>query len=68
MNNQYVIQWKSKLNGRTGRGSKPFFREEAEHICAELNQEYPDIEHEVAEFIPNQETPEDVDFSRCPTP
>lgn len=46
MNNSYVIQWKSKVNGRAGRGSKQFDKEEAERLVAELNHEYPQIEHQ----------------------
>ena len=46
MNNSYVIQWKSKVNGRAGRGSKRFDKEEAERLVAELNNEYPQIEHQ----------------------
>jgi len=45
---KYVIQWKSKVNGRAGRGTKLFDREEAERLVAELNREYPQIEHEVS--------------------
>ncbi len=47
MSKTYVIRWKSKVNGRAGRGSKLFEREEAERLVAELNQEYPEIEHEL---------------------
>ena len=47
MNKTYVIQWKSKVNGRAGRGTKQFGREEAERLVEELNQEYPQIEHQV---------------------
>lgn len=46
MGKSYLIQWKSKVNGRAGRGNKVFSREDAERLAAELNQEYPDIEHE----------------------
>jgi hypothetical protein len=42
----YVIQWKSKTNGRIGIGKKEFSRGEAEHLAEELNQEYPEIHHE----------------------
>jgi hypothetical protein len=42
---KYVIQWKSKLNGRAGRGTKLFEKEEAERLVADLNREYPQIEH-----------------------
>ena len=45
MNNSYVIQWKSKVNGRAGRGTKRFEKEEANRLVEELNREYPEIEH-----------------------
>jgi hypothetical protein len=46
MNKKYVIQWKSKVNGRAGKGTKLFDREEADRLVRELNYEYPQIEHE----------------------
>jgi len=46
MNNSYVIQWKSKVNGRAGRGTKRFDKDEAERLVEELNREYPQIEHQ----------------------
>ena len=45
MNISYVIQWKSKVNGRAGRGTKRFEKEEADRLVEELNREYPEIEH-----------------------
>ncbi len=69
MNNSYVIQWKSNVNGRAGRGSKQFDKDEAERLVEELNHEYPQIEHQaipagaadpepVAEtVVPEPETP-----------
>ena len=45
MNNSYVIQWKSKVNGRAGRGTKRFDKEEVDRLVEELNREYPQIEH-----------------------
>ena len=42
----YVIQWKSLVNGRAGRGTKHFDRDEAERLAQELNREYPQILHE----------------------
>ena len=51
MNNSYVIQWKSKVNGRAGRGTKRFDKDEVERLVEELNREYPQIEHSVAEAI-----------------
>ena len=46
MRNTYVIRWKSLVNGRAGKGSKLFSREEAEQLVEELNLEYPQIQHE----------------------
>jgi hypothetical protein len=46
MNNGYVIQWKSKVNGRAGRGTKRFEKEEVDRLVEELNREYPQIEHQ----------------------
>jgi hypothetical protein len=47
MSAKYVIRWTSKVNGRAGRGTREFSREEGERLVAELNAEYPDIEHEL---------------------
>lgn len=54
MSKKYVIRWKSKVNGRAGRGTKEFGREEGEKLIAELNEEYPDIEHELILAPPPQ--------------
>lgn len=47
MSNKYVIQWKSNVNGRAGRGAKLFERDEGEELVQELNRDYPDIQHEL---------------------
>jgi hypothetical protein len=49
MKKTYVIQWKSKVNGRAGRGTKVFEMNEATQLVDELNREYPQIQHEVVE-------------------
>lgn len=49
MKRMYVIQWKSLVNGRAGRGTKLFEREQAEQLVQELNHEYPQIQHELIE-------------------
>jgi hypothetical protein len=49
MRTRYVIQWKSRANGRAGRGTKLFEWEDAELLAEELNREYPDIHHEVVD-------------------
>lgn len=46
MNKNYVIQWRSTVNGRAGRGTKVFDQSEAERLVEELNREYPQIIHE----------------------
>jgi hypothetical protein len=50
MSSNYVIRWKSKVNGRAGRGTKCFERAEAERLAEELNREYPQIEHEAVKM------------------
>jgi hypothetical protein len=55
MNKMYVIQWKSNVNGRAGKGTKLFKREEAERLAEELNREYPQIQHELLEAAPQSE-------------
>jgi hypothetical protein len=57
MSNFYVIQWKSKVNGRAGRGTKQFDKAEAEQLVIELNREYPQIVHEMVEAQPAAEDP-----------
>ncbi len=51
---KYVIRWKSKVNGRAGRGTKEFSHTEAQQLADELNHEYPDIEHEPIPAPPPQ--------------
>jgi hypothetical protein len=57
MKKMYVIQWKSKVNGRAGRGTKLFEKEEAGRLAEELNHEYPDIQHEAIEAPVHAEEP-----------
>jgi hypothetical protein len=56
MSKQYFIQWRSKANGRFGRGTKTFELEEGQRLVQELNLEYPQIEHELSE-APAQQSP-----------
>ncbi|HXT11001.1 MAG TPA: hypothetical protein VN873_05505 [Candidatus Angelobacter sp.] len=60
MNNSYVIQWKSKVNGRAGRGTKQFEKDEAERLVDELNREYPQIDHRAIPASQESETIEPV--------
>lgn len=58
MINSYLIQWKSTVNGRAGKGTKLFDFEEASRLAAELNREYPAIHHEVVKAGSPPEKPE----------
>jgi hypothetical protein len=42
----YAIRWKSTVSGQIGTGTKLFEKKEAERLAAELNVDYPDIDHE----------------------
>jgi hypothetical protein len=54
----YAIHWKSTLNGITGTGTKLFEKEEAERLMAELNERYPEIDHEaIIPAAPAAESP-----------
>ena len=56
----YAIRWTSPVSGKVATGTKRFNREEAEQLAAELNQQYPAIEHEVVLAGPLPEEPEAV--------
>ena len=56
MNKMFIIQWKSKVNGRAGRGTKLFGKDEADRLVDELNREYPQIHHEALEVRQEEES------------
>lgn len=58
MNKSYVIEWKSQVNGRAGRGTKSFELKEAHRLAEELNREYPGIHHEPVESESEAPPPE----------
>ena len=66
MSNGYVIQWKSKVNGRAGRGTKLFDKDEAEQLADELNREYPQIDHNAVPTRQPEETSADATPARQP--
>ena len=41
----HVIHWKSTASGSIGTGTKLFEKKEAERLATELNEKYPDIDH-----------------------
>jgi hypothetical protein len=75
MHTSYVIQWKNKVNGRAGKGTRQFNRTEAGQLVEELNEEYPQILHEVvpwqglpAEPAENPEPPMEAESATSPGP
>ena len=48
----YAIKWKSTVSGSGGIGTKRFEKEEAERLARELNEEYPEIDHEAVIPMP----------------
>jgi hypothetical protein len=48
----HAIHWKSTVNGTHGTGTKFFEKKEAERLATELNEGYPDIDHEAVIPVP----------------
>ena len=42
----YAIHWKSCVTGTVGTGTKRFEKKDAERLATELNENYPEIDHE----------------------
>jgi hypothetical protein len=55
----YAIHWKSSVTGTIGTGTKRFEKKEAERLAAELNESYPDIDHEAVIPAPPAAEPAD---------
>ena len=55
----YAIHWKSSVTGTIGTGTKLFEKEEAERLATELNESYPDIDHEAVIPAPPAAEPAD---------
>ena len=54
----HAIRWKSTVNGRAGTGTRLFDQEQAERLAIELNEQYPEIEHEAVIHSPMPAEPE----------
>jgi hypothetical protein len=48
----HAIFWKSSVSGQIGTGTKRFEKKEAERLATELNELYPDIDHEAVIPVP----------------
>ena len=53
----YAIYWKSTVTGTMGTGTKRFEKDEAERLAAELNESYPEIEHQAIIPVPKPAEP-----------
>jgi|KBSMisStandDraft_5_1062788.scaffolds.fasta_scaffold79090_1 hypothetical protein len=42
----HVIHWRCRISGKTGIGAILLEPEEADFMAKELNEEFPDIQHE----------------------
>jgi hypothetical protein len=63
MSKSYGIEWKSHLNGRSGRGTKVFELEDAQRLADELNREFPGIHHQPVEIAPVRDKPPEPDLA-----
>ena len=56
----HAIHWKSSVTGTIGTGAKLFEKPEAERLATELNESYPDIDHEAVIPAPPAAEPKDL--------
>ena len=53
----HAIHWKSTVSGRIGTGTKLFEKKKAERLAIELNEGYPDIDHDAVIPVPPSAEP-----------
>jgi len=53
----HAIHWKSTVSGKIGTGTRLFEKEEAERLATELNDYYPDIDHDAVIPVPPSAEP-----------
>ena len=53
----HAIHWKSTVSGSIGTGTNLFEKEEAERLATELNEKYPDIDHDAVIPVPSSAEP-----------
>jgi hypothetical protein len=52
----YVIKWNSLVNGRAGKGTRHFEKQDAQQLVQELNRDYPQIQHEAVAVEPETDS------------
>ena len=53
----HAIHWKSTVSGKIGTGTRLFEKKEAERLATELNEGYPDIDHDAVIPLPASAEP-----------
>jgi hypothetical protein len=53
----HAIHWKSTVSGKIGTGTRLFEQKEAERLATELNEDYPDIDHDAVSPVPPSAEP-----------
>jgi len=53
----HAVHWKSTVSGSVGTGAKLFAKGEAERLATELNEKYPEIDHEAVNPVPRSAKP-----------
>jgi hypothetical protein len=51
----YIIAYTCNNSGRRGQGKDVYTKKEAQEICDELNEEFPNITHYPTPYIVNEE-------------
>jgi hypothetical protein len=57
----YAIHWKSNVSGTMGTGTKRFEKDAAERLAKELNENYPEIQHDAIIPVPPADSPTNAD-------
>ena len=52
----HAIHWKSTVTGGVGTGTNLFEQEEAERLATELNESYPEIDHQAVVALPSADS------------
>jgi hypothetical protein len=62
----HAIRWKCSVTGAVGTGTNRFEKEAAERLATELNERFPDIDHEAVIPAPAGAEPAEAEPLRSP--
>jgi hypothetical protein len=63
----YAIRWKCSATGRLGAGTTLFEKAKAEQLAKQLNEEYPDIDHEAVIRVPSSPEVQSIEAIKPPS-